>query len=207
MFATYFEPVAGIDASEEQELLSMFCETWPGVVVCDEFDAASHPRYLELRRLLQSYPEVTPPGYRAACFLRWLAFDAFTTQGPMLLLDYDVYPRFADACDLDWFVDRFDRPTILDRLNPCMLFLPDASFLASIVDMLFLPTIPNKEPDGPHIGDNTVFDQHWESIGGSISFDVTRPDGDGRFLHFSNNFVAGCRPEAVRSALGVSLNL
>ena len=198
MIATYFHPVPGINEDEQRELISMFCEVWGDVTVCNYGHAQYHPRFDGMQRMLETYPEVTTPGYRDQCFFRWLAFDMARFSGPLLLMDYDVFPK--RKIDLTWFAESFSRPTVLDNTNPCCVFLPDAAFLTQIIDMLSQPTEPRNEPDGLHIGD-AVFGQHWKSIGETASVVSEFPDTTTNMIHFANRFVPVDKCMVIRDTL------
>ena len=200
IIATYFQPVPGINEDEQRELIAMFYEAWGDVTVCNFGQAQYHPRFNEMTEMLESYPEVTTPGYRDQCFFRWLAFDMARFSGPLLLMDYDVFP--VRKIDLTKFAETFARPTVLDSYaNPCCVFLPDAGFLSEIIDMLFLPTEPQNEPTGPHIGDNAVFCQHWQAIGGTASVVAEFPDTTADMIHFANRFVPKDKLRVIKETL------
>lgn len=199
VIATYFHPVKDIDEQGQRELIELFRSQWEDTVVCGIEDAKQHPRFEELQSLLATYQEVTPQGYRDQCFFRWLAFDQMQHQGPLLILDYDVF----SACghSLEWCNERYQRPTVLNQTNPCAVYLPEASFLSHIVDMLFLPTIPNQETNGLHIGDNSVFGEHWRAIGDCIDIVSTYPETHTGLIHFANRFCPHDKPKIIRETL------
>lgn len=186
MIATYFHPVAGIGEQGQRQLLDLFSREWIDSCQFGLSLAKRHPRFYELEKLLSTYPEVTPQGYRDQCFFRWLAYDQVRYDGPLLILDYDVFS--VQHRQMQWFTDRYQRPTVLNQTNPCAVFLPDATFLSKIVDMLFLQTVPNEEPSGLHIGDNTVFGEHWRAIGDCDDIVSTYPDTHTGLVHFANRF-------------------
>lgn len=200
MIATYYAPVALMEAADQLEMLGVFSSGWRGADVCCLNDAMRHPRFRELEALLADYPEITPPGYRAQCFYRWLAYAVRYETGPLLLVDYDVLPW--NHHPMEWFAEQYMQPTCLDGLNPCLVFLPDAGFLATVVDMLFKFTVPAIECGLPHIGDNTVFERHWEAIGGGVARLVTEyPNRRGRFVHFANRHVPHNKAAIMRAML------
>lgn len=207
MLLTYFEPLRTIDSREQLEVLNMFRRAWhgfscQGVVSYEKYPAQFHPRFNELSELLKTYPEVTPAGYREQCFFRWLAFSQVASnKEPLLILDYDVFP-VGTPVDLQWFQARFDKPTLLNDVNPCAVFLPDGSFLNAIVEMLFLPVVPDVEACGLHVGDNTVFAQHWKTIGGEFASVVSYPpDVQPPLVHFANSYVVGNKADFIRGHL------
>lgn len=161
--------------------------------------ARQHPRFSELSERLATYPEVTPPGYRDQCFYRWLAFDQRRIKGPLILMDYDVFPQ--RPIDLQWFADAFTEPTVLNGTNPCAVYLPDASFLSSIIDMLFWQTDPDKEDAGPHIGDNTIFHKQWSRIGNSVNIVSEYPSHEHNLIHFANRFCPRDKPKIIRDTM------
>ena len=199
LIATYYTPVRDINEHEQRELLRMFHDAWPGSIQCDQSQAELHPRFSEMQALLKTYPEVTPHGYRDQCCFRWLAFNTIANDGPILLLDYDVFPR--KPLSLEWLVDRFDKPTILNGSNPAAVYLPDARILTAIVDMLFRDTIANEEPEGLHIGDNTVFGQHWQTIGQCTDLVSTYPDCTADAIHFPNRACPRDRSRVISETM------
>lgn len=199
MIATYYHPVVSINESEQRQVLNLFLSAWRDSRQFGMSLAELHPRFLELEALISAYPEVTPPGYRDQCFFRWLAFDQMQHQGPLLLLDYDVFS--VQDLPMQWFLDRYKHPTVLNQTNPCAVFLPDAGFLRNIVDMLFLPTAPNQEPSGPHIGDNTVFCKHWRAIGDCDDIVSTYPDTHTGLVHFANRFCPRNKAKIIRETM------
>jgi len=50
-------------------------------------DAEKHPAYAELKQIISEIPTINGPGFDAACFTRWLAFEKVT---PGLFTDYDM---------------------------------------------------------------------------------------------------------------------
>jgi len=199
VIATYYSPVNGINEDEQRELLRMFHAAWTGVIQCDMSQAELHPRFHDMKEMLATYPEVTPQGYREHCFFRWLAFDQMQHQGPLLILDYDVFSTQSHS--IEWCNERYQRPTVLNQTNPCAVYLPDASFLSDIVGMLFLPTIPNQEENGPHIGDNSVFGEHWRAIGDCVDIVSTYPETHTGLIHFANRFCPHDKPKIIRETL------
>ena len=188
---TYFEPLESMDQVDQRELVTLFKQAWSGwsIIELKKTHASKHCRFQEMLDHLEPLPDVTPVGYREQCFLRWLAFDALELHdAPILILDYDVFPT-SEVPDFNWFAERFKEPTILDGLNPCALFLPSSRFLSAIVDMLFLETVPDNESQGPHVGDNTVFCQHWKSIGGRMdhsTISYLHSKTQKHMIHFAN---------------------
>lgn len=199
--ATYFHPVPGLSEVDNRETLALFCEKWgrSNVTRFGISSARSHPRFNELTELLATYPEVTPTGYRDQCFYRWLAYDQRRIKGPLLLMDYDVFPQ--RTVDLQRLADSFDKPTVLNGTNPCAVYLPDARFLSTIIDMLFLSTEPDQEEAGLHIGDNTVFHKQWQKIGGSVNIVSEYPSNGCNLIHFANRFVPANKAAVIRSTL------
>lgn len=200
MIATYFSPVPMIDETKQIQILNLFMPMWKGACQVGLSQAKQHARFDDMVNLLSTYPEVTPRGYRDQCFFRWLAFDVMSQRGaPILILDYDVFPLVDNA--FQWLADRFTRPTVLNYTNPCAVFLPDACVLSTIVKMLFMPTIPDSEPSGLHVGDNTVFAQHWRNIGDTADVVSEYPCHAKQLLHFANRCCPNNKPEVIRNML------
>lgn len=199
--ATYFHPVANLNESEHRETLSLFCDAWKpvGIMQFGISSARQHPRFNELAERLATYPEVTPPGYRDQCFYRWLAFGQRRIKGPLILMDYDVFPQ--RPIDLQWFADSFTEPTVLNGTNPCAVFLPDATFLNSIIDMLFWTTDPDEEESGLHIGDNTIFHKQWLRIGNSVNIVSEYPSNEHNLIHFANRLCPRDKPKIIRETM------
>lgn len=91
---TYFEPVPGIERTEQDALITLWKSAWSKAgwspIVLSEQDAKNHPLYVRAKSVFSAFPSVNPSGYDYACFMRWLAMSAI---GGGWMCDYDVMPN------------------------------------------------------------------------------------------------------------------
>ena len=91
---TYFDPVNGIDAREQQRQIDLWREAWKAAgwnpIVNNRFDAEKSALFAAFSEKIKGFPSVNVGNYDQSCYLRWLAFEV---AGAGLHSDYDVLPR------------------------------------------------------------------------------------------------------------------
>ena len=208
---SYFEPIATVDAAEQEQLIGLWQTSWPGfsLRILNEAAAQEHGRFGEFANFLRKMPQITPVGYADQCFYRWLAFEKTAIEladRPLLIVDWDVFPlRAISAQDFD----RYQAPTILGPdFQPACVFLPQAQVLSTIIEMLVQPTVPQSIGGRPHLNDNVVFAEHWSRYGGKVDPNAlcyaNRPNRESWLVHFNNDSVplGERRVDFVRRIIG-----
>ena len=155
---TFFHPVAGFKASDQQEMISLWAEAWKSrgwnPVVLRAWDAQKHPRYATFREAVGKLPTVNQGGYELCCYLRWLALAA---MGGGLMTDYDVLPGKFTPAELS----KADEFTILaggpDTQVPAVVYARGDQ-LQEWLDALehYVPTAQDKERSQPHVSDQSI---------------------------------------------------
>ena len=83
---TYYDQVPGINIEEEKQLIRLWEISWKKhgwtPIVLSIQTAMKHPEFHAYHNHIKSLPSICPPGYDAACFLRWIAMEwAMMTAG------------------------------------------------------------------------------------------------------------------------------
>lgn len=153
---TYSAQVPGMQPENHTKLLLLWRKNWEWAgyepIVLNEYIAQEHPKYQEFVLRITELPNINPPGYERACYMRWLAM---AQVGGGLMTDHDLF-----IYDRDFqFNVRGARPMVITSYQahtPCLVNGSHPAYEKAVEEIMAYKVSEKDIEEGtqrPHVSD------------------------------------------------------